>query len=369
MTRPEDAGGRRSTLKQNVALLLSSITFVLGAGELVARCLLPAPLPWLYPQIRYRPDPALIFSLLPDQRSYSADKTVSINSRGLRGGTLPYGRDARPRILVLGDSIVFGYGVMEGEDVSSRVRGRLAEKGMEVEILNTGVPSYNLDQEVAFLEQEGLRYSPDWVVVGFCWNDLSDKTGVRVSPEGWLVEEGPERPHPARRWLASEAGYRLRNAIKRSRLAYATAEGLRALNGLWREDAHARYRRDVLEGRESETVQRGWERVDEGLRRLRELSSQNGFRTLVVAFPLQLRLDREYPASLYPGGLQDRCDREGLPFLDLEPAFRAAYSGHESLYIPYDGDHPNARGHDIAAREIASFLESRVSQASRRGGD
>jgi lysophospholipase L1-like esterase len=80
----------------------------------------------------------------------------------------------------------------------------------------------------------------------------------------------------------------------------------------------------------------------------------------VAAFPLPLKLDREYPSSGYPGRLQALCEREGLLYLDLEPAFRAAYAGHDSLFIPYDGDHPNAKGHDVAARAIVQVLAPRL---------
>jgi lysophospholipase L1-like esterase len=40
-------------------------------------------------------------------------------------------------------------------------------------------------------------------------------------------------------------------------------------------------------------------------------------------------------------------------------------TGHESLFIPYDGDHPNAAGHAIAAREITKALRTTFLGAAR----
>jgi len=41
--------------------------------------------------------------------------------------------------------------------------------------------------------------------------------------------------------------------------------------------------------------------------------------------------------------------------------FQSAFHGHESLFIPFDGDHPNAAGHDLAAREIVRTMRPWVS--------
>ena len=45
---------------------------------------------------------------------------------------------------------------------------------MAAEVLNTGVSGFSTAEELAYLENEGLRYSPDVIVVGFFANDYSD---------------------------------------------------------------------------------------------------------------------------------------------------------------------------------------------------
>ena len=161
------------------------MSVALLACELIARLVLPAPLPWRYPQVSYRPDSDVMFTLAPNQHAYSADKEVHINANGMRGQLIPYERTpGRTRLLFIGDSIAFGYGVRDEEVVTSRVAQLLGAQGVAPEVINASVPAYNTEQEVTLLEREGLRYRPDWVIVGVCWNDLSDKSHVRVSQDG-----------------------------------------------------------------------------------------------------------------------------------------------------------------------------------------
>jgi len=327
-------------------------------GEVSARVLLPAPLPWLYPQPRYRPDVQLGFVLAPNQHAFSADKPVTINAQGLRGSEISETRDAsRTRLLFLGDSIVFGYGVADEDVVTARVHDRLERAGIASEVVNTAVPAYNTQQEIGYLEREGLRYAPDWVVLGVCWNDISDKSDVVVSADGWLISSSSTGPPVAAGLIESPTGYSIRNLLKRSRLLYGILEGGRAIRGSFVVDDESLLRSEVLEGTPTARVEAGWQRVAFAVHRFRELADAHAFHPLIVAFPIPLALERTFPRSSYPARLRTIADGEGLPFLDLTPVFASQFHGHESLFIPYDGDHPNRVGHDVAAMEITRFIE------------
>ncbi len=345
----------------NLWILGCSVVATIIIWELIARWFLPAPLPWRYPQLRYRPDPILIFSLRPDQEAYTADKPAKINSRGLRGELIPYERTSqRLRLLFLGDSIAFGYGVDNDQGAVERVVALLREAGLAAEAINSSVPSYNTAQEIAYLEHEGIRYRPDWVILTTCWNDVNEKSTVWVSPEGWLLSAGNREPGMMARVRESPASYAIHNFMKRSRLLYGAFQAIQTMRG--ETEDNARLRTDVLEGRESPQVVHGWSEVAMGVRRLHQLSQVEGFRALIVAFPLPLMLDRPYHNSSYPERLRRIAAEEGVPFLDLGPVFGSAYRGHESLFIPYDGDHPNAHGHDLAAREIVRSIQAARAQ-------
>lgn len=365
---------RSTHTRLRVNLLLAAISVLVGllVLELMARALFPAPLLWRDPQVRYRADSRLIFALQPNQQAFTADKAVTINERGLRGEIVPYERSTDAiRLLFIGDSIVFGFGVDDDRIVSAQVAELLRARGIDTEVINAGVPAYNTLQEVTYLEHEGPRYRPDWVIVGVCWNDLSRKSDVRVSPKGWLIAAGqtPREPGAWEKLWWSEFGLGVRNLLKQSRLLYTVMENIRHLRGSPTEQAATALRADVLAGRLSRDVDAGWARIDEALQHLVALSVEQGFRLLLVSFPIPLALERDYPNSSYPARLQELAARYGIPMLDLDPAFRQAYRGHESLFIPYDGDHPNAEGHAIAAREIAHYVETQRSARLANSGN
>ncbi len=350
----------RSSLVANTALLLVTLVLTAVALEVIARFVFPAPLPWKYPQLRYRPDPALIFAWQPNQRGFSADKEIAINERGLRGPVVPYERTpGKKRVLFLGDSITFGYGVNDDEVVTERVGALLGAAGIPTETINTAIASYNTEQEVTFYEREGRRYDPDVVVVGVCWNDINDKSNVQVDANGNLVDaDAATSPATA---AAGATEYELRNILKRSRLLYGTLERWRAYQATQAPDDHATFRNDVLAGHETPRIESGWSQMEGAFRRLRTLVEGHGARLLVVAFPVPLMLEQPFPASSYPGRLREFAAHEGIAFLDLTGAFQSAFHGHESLFIPFDGDHPNAAGHDLAAREIVRTMRPWVS--------
>lgn len=95
---------------------------------------------------------------------------TTINGRGLRGAEHPPTRtSSRTRVLLLGDSIAFGYGVAD----DSTFAASMAERGFEV--VNLAVPGYGTDQSLLRLEREGMAYAPDIVVLHFCLhNDFVD---------------------------------------------------------------------------------------------------------------------------------------------------------------------------------------------------
>ena len=118
-----------------------------------------------------------------------------INSKGLRDREFAYEkRDGIKRIIVLGDSFTFGYGV-QAEETFSKVLERIlnAEGGGDEtwEVLNMGVGSTGTAQQYALFLKEGIKYDPDFVVLCFCQaNDYWDNItcGLYTLEDGELVK-------------------------------------------------------------------------------------------------------------------------------------------------------------------------------------
>jgi hypothetical protein len=138
-------------------------------------------------------------------------KVLSSNSKGLRGPReYTYEKPAGvTRIVVLGDSFTFGEDVGDDETYSHRLEEMLPG----VEVLNLGVHGYGHDQMLVYLREEGLKYRPDVVLLGFLSDDMERNVlGFRdyakprfVLEDGRLVLRGSPVPSPeetiaAERW-------------------------------------------------------------------------------------------------------------------------------------------------------------------------
>ncbi len=329
--------------------------------ELAARALVPAPLAWNWPQARYEPNAALGFRLRPRQHSYTADKPFRTNAMGLRGPERSREKPAGSRrVLLLGDSIAFGYGVAEQDSFAQQLEALLnrADPGRSYEVINSGVPSFNTRQEVAFFREEGVGLDPDVVILAICWNDISDKSQVMVNGDGQLFDASA-RPAPpvSSRWAETEGGYRVRNLLKRSSLLYFVVDRVRTLRG--RDGAgsqEAAIQRAVLGGQDHPAVTAGWAAMDEQLAALAELCASRGIRLLVALMPMPPLVEGPYPKAQYPGRVLRTCEKLGLSCVDLHPAFQRQFAGHASLFIPYDGDHPNEQGHLLIAERLHAAL-------------
>ena len=82
--------------------------------------------------------------------------------------------DGTLRVLLLGDSHTAGFEVAQQEVYAKILEDALRKRGIRAEVLNTGVSGFGNAEQLAYLENEGLRYRPDVVVVAFFGNDYSD---------------------------------------------------------------------------------------------------------------------------------------------------------------------------------------------------
>ncbi len=98
---------------------------------------------------------------------------VRTNSLGLRGAEVaaskPHGVK---RILVFGDSYVFGVGLDEQHTLSARLERMLGAAGQRYEVVNLGVAGYSTDQEYVLFRELAPRLAPDIVVLVVCDNDF-----------------------------------------------------------------------------------------------------------------------------------------------------------------------------------------------------
>jgi hypothetical protein len=113
------------------------------------------------------------WAMIPNVKNmtpFGPGKFVNTDSKGLRGTTeYPYARTpGKQRILVLGNSFTFGTDVSDDETYSHYLEADLPN----TEVLNLGVQGYGQDQMLVYLEEEGVKYRPDIVLLGFAHMDI-----------------------------------------------------------------------------------------------------------------------------------------------------------------------------------------------------
>lgn len=135
----------------------------------------------------FAPAGPLGFALAPDTRTRHAtadfDVEVETNSLGLRGPevAVPKPSDVY-RVLALGDSFSFGWGVELDDAWPARMARELrAADGRSVEVVVAGVPGWSPPQQFVFLEQRGFDLQPDLVLWQLCTNDLIEMERLDLS--------------------------------------------------------------------------------------------------------------------------------------------------------------------------------------------
>ena len=93
---------------------------------------------------------------------------VAINSRGLRGDEVSLQKPVGVRrVLVVGDSFGWGFGVEQEDTFGARLERALPD----TEVINGAVSGYSTDQVLLWLRLEGRQYAPDVVVYALSGND------------------------------------------------------------------------------------------------------------------------------------------------------------------------------------------------------
>jgi lysophospholipase L1-like esterase len=190
------AGGKSRLGNQvgTLLLFLVSLLVALVLAEIVFRAF--ATFEWRRAVKYHRHE---LYQMLPDDpREYGLHPGVSrenlipdsgltwtyrINSDGFRGDEFDV-ESHRKRILFIGDSYTFGWGVDQEETLTRAVERALARPPfrLEADAWNLGVPGYNTEQEFHLLNQVLDLYSPDMVVLGFVMNDAQPQYNVHERP-------------------------------------------------------------------------------------------------------------------------------------------------------------------------------------------
>jgi lysophospholipase L1-like esterase len=300
-------------------------------------------------------DEALPYVLRPDMDVVARGVRVATNEHGMRGPS--FAEKPAPgvrRVLVLGDSVAFGFRLELDDTFPRLLESELAERtGERFEVLNAGVEGYNSENELALLERKGLDLAPETVVVAFNLNDFD--YGPVMGPMGVLTLERDKRVSS---WSLANLSefYLLLKWL--SALAWQRAFGPEPPPPPPGDesspfDPFDRYVSILRKRYYAKPEDDRWPKMVESLRGMRDATRARGVRLLVAILPDGDQIGVPEPDLTPQRKLHEICESQGLECVDLRPAFEGAQASGP-LFM--DIMHPNAEGHRLIADALADAL-------------
>jgi len=368
--------GRRVDGRADGPALLAGVLCLLVVVDRLLLVQFGLPL-WIHdPVLHYRHRPNAVRTLA---RAGRPKDLVRINAWGHHDTDFPRAKPAGElRGLMIGDSVTMGDQVVYAETFSAQLEERLRARAAgdvhtSFEMINAGVHGYTSLQEVAVL-RESMAFDPDFVVVGFCLNDLTDPSVLARGFEGRADDyhHVAASASPLQGWWLNETGL--------GRLVQELRGRGRTRSGEQRLELEAVQR--VARAAPGDPAWRAsWGAVEGDIAEMAAIARAAGRPMLLVVFPFTFQLLE--PGARSPQAiLAARAEALGIDFLDLTDAFASRiYADRalldllrgrglsneriERIFEPelrryfLDGDHLTGAGHAVVAEALERWLEAR----------
>lgn len=307
----------------------------------------PDPRPMNRPRFMFRPNQQFFLCytdndvLRRDWFDPQGRVLVRINHSGLRerDEIRPEKPTGERRIVCIGDSFTFAWGIPEELGWVRRLENELRAGGTNVRTVNCGAAGTVCIDEYWFgLQHRFHVFDPDAVILTICLNDLVPSSGLSlIAP-----------PPPSGSRLVDL----LRAALGRSPLDLdPSRDWVQELLDLPPDQARAAGLTD--HDRPAEAL---WSTgvPQRSLREAKAWCDQRGVPFLVVLWPFLQGLGpgRHYPFQKLHDLVAADCAAAGIPFLDVLPALRGTRA--EELWVTPADMHANPRAHALATPAIVA---------------
>lgn len=343
--------------------------------------------------------------------------TAHINSLGFRDREFNNPTETVTRIVVIGDSFTFGWGVELAQSWTKLLEGNLRSKGYPLEIANLGKHGASPNTYADIAEKAVPLLKPDLVVVAVLQGDDLASLSAKFNQPAGKAERHEEQPHADRvsslKDGLSKAAYRLYPNF----LSLVRANVLdQSVRTMWTEQAHTvvgeltpeeKSRLDNLDPHVRDSFYGGEinpalvqmalkfpdffsEDFDNGkpevralvsemaghLARIKAVANANYSRVVVISVPYRIyasprdsenirRLGVYLPPEVTVSTSADEaikaaCKQAGLDFFEVTGSFRAkAYES--SLFFELDG-HFNEAGNRVFADLVTPIIEHEIAE-------
>ncbi len=334
--------------------------------------------------------------------------TDRINSLGFRDREFGLRKASAIRILALGDSTTYGWGVNLEDTWCKRLEENLRKQGLDVEVLNLGKPAAGPYEYARIAEAAVPALRPDYVLVGFFGAEDLAQLGDALSfdmdnfvrdsfpnilyltiryrnrgAQGGAVKRTAD---DIRKWYAQTAQqlHDGMSAEQRSRFDAIDQEARQAfLDGKlnpWMIDQATNSPQTFLDSAEYERLHAQIRKAARQLARIRRVAARYGAKEIVASVPEGFTVNKEaydnvqrIGFQLVPSMLQDdvpdraiaeACKRAGVEtFHSVTDAMRR-HIDEKGLYFEFDR-HMTAAGNALYADLITPFIAADLKGSGR----
>ncbi|HIA64710.1 TPA: SGNH/GDSL hydrolase family protein [Candidatus Poribacteria bacterium] len=292
--------------------------------------------------------------------------TIQINSLGWRDREIPFEKqEGTFRIVALGDSITFGWGVELNETYVKQLETilRTQHPNRNYEVINIGIEDLGLQEELKLLKQVGLNFQPDLVLLGFYLNDARPIGGF------------PNESKPT--WFHRR--YTFRQIANLVPLTKVIAKKVLIKFGVMKPNASSRFRwintfakrewvtnqgemRQLIESADLDWgvawKPESWIAINRYIQEMQEVTQSAGCPLAVVCFPVSVQVESDFLSADEPQQhLSTICQSRSIPFLNLLLSFRHWNTMVGELLF-FDLCHPKPLAHKKVAKVISEFLNT-----------
>ena len=266
----------------------------------------------------------IIYELIPNSIYKFQDVVVETNDQGFRDKNYPSEKAKHTsRVIGLGDSVMFGWGVDEEDCFLSRLEQQLNEEGSKkYEVINTAVPGYNSVMEIEVLKTKFDLSQINYVILNFVVNDFDLPNFIQRQPKYFTIKKS---------FILQQ---------------FDDIKGLdRRLDHAPFDLENLRFQRDSskVPGEYRDMV--GAKSCLNAFKQLQELKNEFKFKVIVLSHS---------PYYTLPESIERACDTYGFELIDAKPYWEAYKQKHPTAEwkLSKDDFHPSSEGHKVISEVL-----------------
>ena len=244
------------------------------------------------------------------------------------------------RIVVIGDSIVMGFGVEDFEafprELEEKLKAETVDPGIiHFEVLNMGLQGYSSGQYLAVLKEEALRLNPDLILVAvYPSNDIGGVAGLYIDRlYAYLISLPDLIPYRLNEFLKRNSRFHLFLLTKYYSIV---------------QKYQSKYSQN------DQTDELGWQLMQKDVLEMKRSAEAKNKKLVILPMPKPKEVSGELKPTTHSRLIQVLEENE-VSYYDSLPELKE-YRNVKALYLDDLDDHFSTTGNEYFASILAEYL-------------